>query len=255
MRGAAAALSAVVILTISTQTAFAASIRAGFAGSVDHITGGVRNDPNSGAETPLSPEDAEAALGGSIHQGTRFSGFVIYDDADTPNDGNPETSGPPGFPAYPAWGLYYFDGAQSLVNAEIGSFGGENPGALIMETFDNELYLDGADPSKVMIEAGIAGPPPTGTGPVTLAGFVLVAVGAAPGEPLHSGLVGIPWSIQNFPDSTITWLFTNGITNVRVAGSIDTLPEPAALALLALSACAMILWSWSESFEFPRSHF
>ena len=142
---------------------------------------------------------------------------MVYDDEGYPSFGKPERSGGP------AWDLYDFTRSRARINAEIGSFAGENRGHVIVETFDNARYLDGANPSRVMIEAGVASPPVTGTG-IQLGGLSLAAVGGAPGEPLRHGLADIPWSIQNFPRSTITLGFSGGGNYVLVYGTIDTLP-------------------------------
>ena len=71
-------------------------------------------------------------------------------------------------------------------------------------------------------------------------GFILTAAGAAPGAPLHStSLVGIPWSIENFPGSHIDFAFVDSVNhfNIDVLGTVTSLvPEPTVLDMIALAA-------------------
>jgi len=208
---ALAALSA-----IASQSAFATTVRVDFAGSLSSITG----YDASGAQ--VSEAEAEAALGGSI--GSRFSGYVVYDDSAVLSDGYGEALGSPGQPPHPSWALYYTIG-QSY--STIGNF--VTSGGVVTDVYDNETYLQNAYPSEVVFEAD---------------GFLLYANGAGPGEPLHStSLVGIPWSLENFPNTSIRWSLYDSVDHLNLypVGSIDHLvPEPAAFGLLALAVCMLL---------------
>jgi hypothetical protein len=246
----ALSLAAATLLAIASQSALGATIRVSFAGSVESISG--YNFTPGTAPIPISPAEAQAALGGSIQIGTRFSGSVEYDDADVPSDGQSEGG------ANPNWSLFYFPspyypdgslhsppiGPDAAVQGEIGQFvgGGPQQSGLIMEVFDNELYLANAAPSEVMFEGGFSHAPTTPNDPLVMDGVIVRAIGGAPGSPLHStSLEGIPWSLENFPATNAQWSFTNGLTSVSVVGNVDYLvPEPARAALVALAACAML---------------
>ena len=236
------------------DAARAAPVRVDFAGSVQGISGQHRDDPNSGVSTPISPAEAEAALGGSIHVGTRFSGWLMYDDSALPHDGNAE-GGPFPYPL-PAWNQYWFPspyfpgpgiGWPAAVHGEIGSFIAEGSvdtgAAFIAEVWDNELDLDGASPSRIYLGANVLDGPQVGGGPIVLWGIELDAFGAGPGAPLHgTSLVSLPWDLESFPSTSAGWLFSDGLTSVRVTGTVDQLssvPEPACACLVALAACAM----------------
>lgn len=80
---------------ITSQSALGALVRVGFAGSVTSFSGEIQT---VGEPIPVSPADAEAALGRSIHVGTPFSGFFVYDDSAAPSYSSPELPGIPGYP-------------------------------------------------------------------------------------------------------------------------------------------------------------
>jgi hypothetical protein len=93
-----------------------------------------------------------------------------------------------------------------------------------------------------MLELGFSHPPTDPNNPLVMDGIIVRAIGGSPGSPLHStSLVGIPWSMENFPASTAEWDFTNGLTTVQVTGAVDYLvPEPEVVGLAALAACAVL---------------
>jgi len=207
------------LATIISRSTFATSIRVDFAGSVASITG----YDASGAQ--VSEAEAAAALGGSI--GTRFSGYVIYDDAAALSDFSGESLAPgPGQPPFPNVALYLSVVGQSY--STVGNF--VTSGGFAIQVSDNEQYLQNANPSVVEFE---------GTG------FFLYATGPSPGAPLHStSLVGIPWSLENFPNSTVHWSLYDSVSQLHLypIGSIDYLvPEPAALGMVAFAAYSIQL--------------
>lgn len=240
MRSATYAL--VALLAIPSQSALGASVRVDFAGSVQSISGRVRDDPNSAHEAPISSLDAETALGGSIHVGTPFSAYFVYDDSDTPSDGYPE--GPtldPNYPPTQSWALYFLPAAA---HGEIGGFLADSPtSGAAADVYDNELYLDGALPSYVDMAVGVAAPS-SDSSTLVLRQIWLQATGGSPGSPVHgTSLAGVPWDLENFPLTSAHWKFTDGITTVDVIGAVDQLssvPEPMGASLFALAACALL---------------
>ena len=240
-----------VLLAITSRSAFAIPVRVDFAGTVSGFT----TEDTSGQGLQISQAQAEAALGGSIQIGSSFSGYVVYDDADVESDGQSESQYLPTQKPVPNWSLYYFPspyypdgqfhspplGPNAESHGTVGSFVGQ-PGGLLMELFDNEIYLQNASPSVVMLEAGLGGTIP-GTS-AAAGGFILRAIGGGPGAPLHStSLVGIPWSIANFPASTIDFSFHDSVNNfnIDVLGTVTSLvPEPETLAFFALAAFLLL---------------
>ena len=232
----AATFALVTLFALSSQTARAALVRVDFSGSVDTIEGQLY-PPG----TPIPTAEAEALLGGSIHVGTRFSGFFLYDDSTVASDGYPEGGG---VPPFAAWALYFPGpglGPTAGSHGEIGSYVGDGPGAGSIDVNDNELLLVGADPSRLFVtSAFVAGSSPAGG--IPLLDFWVYAAGAGPGSPLHgTSLVGIPWDLESFPSTSVVWHFRDGDTYVSVTGTVDHLvPEAPAFGLLALAACAML---------------
>ena len=112
-------------------TAHAALVRVDFSGVVDEIRG------------------PESALGGSIHVGTPFSGYLTYDDSTLPNDAQLETE------FAPAWAIYYFPGVVDGVHGEIGDFVRTTSFVTLMEISDRELFPS-ADPSHLYLAGGFA---------------------------------------------------------------------------------------------------
>jgi len=54
-------------------------------------------------------------------------------------------------------------------------------------------------------------------------------------------LVGVPWSIGNFPSTSAQWTFGDGVTSVQVTGAVDYLvPEPSVAAMVAFAAFALL---------------
>ena len=88
------------VLTSLASASTAAPVRVEFSGTVSSITGS------------SDIEDPEAAIGGSIHVGTRFTGYFTFDDAAVPQSFYPEVPDqrPPSHSVYqlpwPSWGFH-----------------------------------------------------------------------------------------------------------------------------------------------------
>ncbi|HKC51092.1 MAG TPA: hypothetical protein VKF60_09895, partial [Myxococcota bacterium] len=202
----AAIYAVATVLAVTSQSAFGVTVRVNFAGSVESISGVYGPQSQYGVGTPLSLAESETALGGSIQIGTRFSGYAEYDDANVRSDGQGEFD--VGGTVYPNWGLYYFPspyypdgtlhrppiGPDAAIQGEIGEFvGGGTPqnSGLVMEVFDNELLLQNAAPSVILLEGGFANSAIDPNGPLVMYQTIVRAIGGGPGSPLHStSLVG-----------------------------------------------------------------
>lgn len=198
-------------------------------------------------------DDPEAALGGSLQIGGRFTGYFVLDDATEPAYVVPETSDP----LRPEAAVYVFAWPASVFHTEVGSFvtetSFENPdyptGGFSIEVQDNELYTAGAYGSLLRAHAfvGEPGPHPGASLVPTQVQFDLV--GGGPGLPLHStSLATFPWDRTSFPTGWMRWSFHDGEgTEVGVTGSLDQLsaspvPEAGVASLIAVGAvgfCAL----------------
>jgi len=228
---------------ITSQSALGALVRVGFAGSVTSFSGEIQT---VGEPIPVSPADAEAALGGSIHVGTPFSGFFVYDDSAAPSYSSPEL---PGIPGYPESGFaqYFFlpsAGPYFAAGGEIGSFAGSGDTAHASsgeaETTDNEVYLTGARSTTLFITGGVTdslAPP----GEIALDAVELYLVGTGPGSPLHgTSLHSIPWDLGSFPQPEGVFAFIQGSLSIQVDGVVTRLPEPTGIGLVALASLALL---------------
>ena len=242
----AATYAVATLFAVTSQSALGALVRVDFAASVQDISGQIYN--YYGEPTPVSPADAEAALGGSIHVGTPFSGFFVYDDSAVPIFSDPESAGNPGGVPGQAYAFYSFPpgpgaGPYFAAHGEIGSFVGQgNSGqgnSARIEDYDNEMYIDGSHPSSIFIGAGVWDPA-TPEGVIAISMVELYGAGASPGAPLHgTSLHSIPWNA--FPYSSAVLVFQDGDLQVSVEGALTRLvPEPAGAGLVALAACAML---------------
>ena len=241
----AAIYGVATLLAITSQSAFATLVRVDFAGSVERFSGEISN--YYGEPTPISPAEAEAALGGSIHVGTPFSGFFVYDDSAIPQLSDLESAGSPASANYyspndvfPGPGL-----ADFAAHGEIGSFVADGEvdhgDSASIEVFDSEVYLNGSMPSSIFITGGVSSPPaPEGAIALTL--VRLYAAGGSPGSPLHgTSLHSIPWNLESFPRPDGNFVFQNGDLSVQVDGAVTRLvPEPAGVGPLAVAACALL---------------
>jgi len=248
----AALLALAMLASFASQPATGALIRVDFAGSVEEISGQIHQD--AGPPIPVSSAEAEAALGGSIHVGTPFSGFFVYDDSAIQSSGAQESEGIPGFPTQ-AFAYYSFPngmfpgpgvGPPFAAHGEIGSFVGDGQvgqgGSAGIDVYDNEVHLDGAHPSSFFVSAGLSSPPASGDS-IALTWLQFYASGESSGSPLHgTSLHSIPWDLESFPLTSAALFFHNGDNlQVRVAGSVTHLvPETAGAGLVALAACAML---------------
>ena len=185
----AVAHAAAVLLAVASPQASAAPVRVDFAGSIDEISGYYLEPGVEYRE--LSVEAAEALLGGSVHVGTAFSGYIVYDDSTLPSDGNLEPDDrPAGSRVPPAWALYFFyPPGPAAAHGQIGDFSDDSQGSAAMEIWDNERYLDGADPSSLYLAGGFAGP--VSGGEMALDQVILWASGASPGMTPARDVVGI----------------------------------------------------------------
>ena len=227
------------LLALSTAPAFAAPVRVEFSGVVEAIDGRLEAWPNGA----VSPDDAEALLGGSIRVGTRFSGFFLYDDAALTSDSDRETE-IVGGPATREWSLYFLPNDDlhnqaGQMHGEIGDYAGTGDW-LTFDVWDNEDFLEGAAPSEVFVTGGVD---PPAVGDVVLQQIWIYVCGAAPGAPLHGASLSdsIPWTLAGFPQASASWLFSDGTTQVRVTGALDRpVPEPSGASLMALGACLLL---------------
>ena len=241
----AAIYGVATLLAITSQSAFATLVRVDFAGSVERFSGEIFQ--LAGEPTPISPAEAEAALGGSIHVGTPFSGFFVYDDSAIPQLSDLESAGSPASANYysptdvfPGPGLTGF-----AAHGEVGSFVADGEvdhgDSASIEVFDSEVYLNGSMPSSIFITGGVSSPPaPEGAIALTL--VRLYAAGGSPGSPLHgTSLHSIPWNLESFPRPDGNFVFQNGDLSVQVDGAVTRLvPEPAGVGPLAVAACALL---------------
>ena len=221
---------AAALLVVVGDSAFAAAIRVDFAGAVTSVTGTVA--------------DPEAALGGSIQVGTRFSGHFTFDDSTAPFYHAAETAFTREVSSYtiplPEWDFH----------AELAGFSldeGSTAAGFGVQTADSELYSPQLYASSVVVfPVDLASDPVNGW---VLSDMHVGLIGSAPGLPLHgTALAGIPWNLTELPDATSEWDFSDGgLEQVIVAGSLDQLsfavmaPEPAGATLLAALAAAALL--------------
>jgi len=219
----ASAWAAAMLLASWSQSAAAAPIRVDFAGTIGSVQGSV-----------LSAPAAEAALGGSLHGGTPFSGYVVFEDSTTP---------------FPADDSLYDFAPPYVVHTELGSYVSDSiappvAGSHFLLRVRKDLTLG----SAVAVYANDAAAPSSGTGLYLIDVFVFLGQPSLQPFDFHS-LAELQWDLATFPNATVSWDFKStanaGPVEVIASGTITSLsahvvPEPAA-GLLALAAAVCFL--------------
>ena len=224
------------VLTALASASTAAPVRVEFSGTGSRITGS------------SDIEDPEAAIGGSIHVGTRFTGYFTFDDAAVPQSFYPEVPY-----ATPEYSVYQLPWPSWAFHTEIGDFATDanspDPsdtykplGGYTLGVDDFEATASPQFESDVQVLARVDNLP-SATDPRSLVLWTVsvALLGGAPGEPVHStSLAGIPWNLTAFPTTFAFWSFEGHGSQVDIEGSLDhlaaTAPEPggALLAVVAL---------------------
>jgi hypothetical protein len=228
-----AAIIASLVLWSAAAPAFAARVRVDFGGTVVEVSG-----TSSGSVVA----DPEGAIGGSIHVGTPFSGYMIFDDSAPPEDVYP------GDDLTPPFTNYGFAWPESALHTELGGYVTEAShanldfptGGFILGLVEYQAY-----PSEISVYAPLA-EPPASPAELALVQLSLHLDGPAPGLPLSSGaLREVPWNLESFPNGRLDWMWVDGdATSIVVSGTLDSLsvspvPEPGARWALALAAAAV----------------
>jgi hypothetical protein len=215
------ALVAIAVLFLGAQQAQGGAVRVDFGGSVTSIIGS--NDV----------ADPVARLGGSIHEGDRFSGYFTFDDS------APSFSTAPDEVTYafltPAWTLNSHVGDLTTVPA---SWEGYDIGGVGYTITVSDGVMSG-----VFVAGFFQLDSPGPIGPGDVAAFQLNLYG-----PLSStSLSDVSFAPDAFTDVHGSWTidFADG-SGVEIGGNIDTpwsnaVPESGSAALVAIAGAAFAL--------------
>jgi hypothetical protein len=223
---------AVAAVMLVGHSAWATPLRLDFSGHVDGYTA-------------IDVYEPEAVLGGSIHVGTLFSGYVTFDDAATPTTLSDCCD--------PYW-RYSFASPPWVLHAELGGYLADPYPAPGSTTATIDAVVSKATQSNSHVQIGAYTVPVATPGGFSLSNFGIALYRAFDAPPLASqALSDVPWDLADYADALAVWDF-EGPENLRVivSGTLDSLtlsvvPEPESGVLVALGALGLIWRSYRRA--------